>query len=95
MTDQEVLQLIETHPEPMHRLVMVMYERHKRFKHTGFIVGPFGDHANPDQPHVYTVSFPGRQRTMTGPAVVLKPSEEQLYASEFGLVAPPHKLGEV
>lgn len=89
MTDQDVFQLIENHPEPMHRLVKVIYERHKRFKHTGFVVGPFGDHANPDQSHVFTVSFPGRQRAVTGPAIVLKPSEEQLYAAELEPVQPP------
>lgn len=89
MNDQEVFQLIEKHPEPMHRLVKVIYERHKRFQHTGFVVGPFGDHSNPDQPHVYTVSFPGRQRAVTGPAIVLKPSEEQMYANELELVPIP------
>lgn len=89
MTDQEVFQLIEQQPAAMQRLVKVVYERHKRFKHTGFVVGPFGDHANPDQPHVFTVSFPGRQRAVTGPAIVLKPSEEQLYAAELEPVQPP------
>lgn len=89
MTDQDVLQLIEKHPESMHRLVKVTYERHARFKHTGFVVGPFGDHSIPDQPHVFTVSFPGRQRAITGPAIVLKPSEEQMYASELELVPTP------
>ena len=89
MIDQEVFQLIEKHSDAMLRLVRVIYERHKRFKHTGFVVGPFGDHSNPDQPHIFTVSFFGRQRAVTGPAIVLKPSEEQLYASELELVQPP------
>ncbi len=86
MTDQEVFDLIEEHSEPMQRLVKVTYERHKRFKHTGFVVGSFGDLSNPDQPHVFTISFPGRQRAITGPAIVLKPSEEQMYASELEVV---------
>jgi hypothetical protein len=89
MTDQEVFDLIEQHPVPIQRLVRVVYARHKRFKHTGFVVGAFGDLANPDQPHVFTVSFLGRQRAMTGPAIVLKPSEEQMYASELEVVTTP------
>ena len=89
MTDQEIYQLIEKHSDAMARVVRVVYERHKRFKHTGFVVGSFGDHSNPDQPDLFTVSFPGRQRAVTGPAIVLKPSEEQLYASELEIVQPP------
>ena len=89
MTEQEIYLLIEKHSDAMARVVRVNHERHKRFKHTGFVVGPFGDHSNPDQPHVFTVSFPGRQRAVSGPAIVLKPSEEQLYASELELVQPP------
>ena len=89
MTDQEVFDLIERHPESIQRLVRVVYERHKRFKHTGFVVGPFGDLGNPDQPHVFTVSFWGGQRAISGPAVVLKPSEEQMYASELEVVVTP------
>lgn len=88
MTNQEIYQLIEKHPDAMARVVRVIYERHKRFKHTGFVVGPFGDHSNPDQPHIFTVSFPGRQRAVTGPAIVLKANEEQLYASELELALP-------
>ena len=72
---------------PIQRLVRVVSARHKRFKHTGFVVGPSGDLENPDQPKVFTVSFLGRQRANTGPAIVLKPSEEPMYASELELVA--------
>jgi hypothetical protein len=86
MTDQEVFDLIEQHPVPILRLVRVAYARHQRFKHTGFVVGPSSDLKNPDQAKVFTVSFPGRQRAVSGPAIVLKPSEEQMYASELEVV---------
>ena len=89
MANKEVRERIENHPVAMQRLLKVVNARHKRFKHTGFVVGPFGDHSNPDQPRVYTVSFSGRQRAVTGPAVVLKPSEEHLYAAELEPVQPP------
>ena len=89
MTDLEVFDLIEKHAEPMQRLVKVTYARHKRFKHTGFVVGPTGDLENPDQPKVFKVSFWGGQRAVSGPAIVLKPSEEQMYAGELEVAPTP------
>ena len=89
MTDQEVFDLIEKYQEPIQRLVRVTYARHKRFKHTGFVVGSSGDIENPDDPKVFTVSFMGRQRAVSGPAIVLKPSEEPMYASELEVVTAP------
>lgn len=89
MTDQEVFQLTEQHPDAMQRLVKVVYERHKRFKHTGFVVGPSCDLKNPDQQKVFTVSFWGGQRAVSGPAIVLKPSEEKMYASELEVAPTP------
>ncbi len=44
MANKEVRERIENHPVAMQRLLKVVNARHKRFKHTGFVVAPFGEH---------------------------------------------------